>query len=67
MYEFNVTGQCDICKEDKICTEVILIKDKKQEVRLWCEKCFNNINEEVAQQQEEDMQETYESLKWDMR
>lgn len=67
MNGLEVIGQCDICKENKICAEVIVIKDEKQKVRLWCKECCEKCLEEEAQQQEEDMQETYDSLKRDMR
>lgn len=63
MEEFNVIGKCDICKKDKLCTEVILLNKKRQQyVRLWCKKCTDKINEEEARKQELAMQEVYEDI-----
>ena len=63
MYEFNVKGKCDICKQKKLCTEVIFInKCKQQKVKFWCKDCIDEINEEETRQQELEMQEVYEDI-----
>jgi hypothetical protein len=65
--EFNVTGQCDICKQNNMCTEIITItKDRKQKVEFWCKDCIDKINEEEAKEQELQMQEVYEGIIRDM-
>ena len=68
MNEFNVRAKCDICNQNKLCTEAIVItKDKQQKVEFWCKECVDKILEEEAKQQELDMQDTYESIIRGMR
>ena len=64
MREFNVISNCDICKEQKaLCKEITLFtKEKKQEVAMWCVKCSQEIEEEMARQQEEALYEVYEDI-----
>ena len=63
MNEFNVIGICDICKKYKLCTEVIMFNEKKQQkVELWCKECTDEIKEYEARQQELKMQEVYEDI-----
>lgn len=64
MYEFNVIGQrCSICKENKPCTETVVItKEKRQKIEFWCKKCFEEITEEEQQKQEEAMREVYTDI-----
>ncbi|WP_195954810.1 hypothetical protein [Clostridium tertium] len=64
MKEFNVISECDICKNKSIlCKEVIIItKEGKQKVETWCGECSKKIDEEIAEQQEEQMQEVYQDI-----
>lgn len=63
MDEFNVNAECDICKQKKLCTEIILInKQKQQKVEFWCKDCIDEIEKEEAKKQEEAMQEVYEDI-----
>ena len=63
MYEFNVIGQCcSICKQNKPCTETVVItKEKRQKVEFWCKECFGKIIDEERQEQEKSIQEVYAS------
>lgn len=63
MEEFNVKCKCDICNQDKMCTEVIVLNEnKQQQVKFWCKDCIDKINEEEAKQQELEIQEVYQDI-----
>ena len=64
MKEFNFIADCDICnKRNTLCKEVTLFtKEKKKEVAMWCVKCSQEIDEEMARQQEEALYEVYEDI-----
>lgn len=58
MIECKVIGICDICKNEKLCYEEIMITESKQQkLELWCKECKDKIEKEYYAEQDYKFQE----------